>query len=233
MHQNAASLSWERLTRETGDLRELARQLCAFDPSSADDLVQDTVVSALCAPPSRSWEVRSWLRGVLRHLALSARRARDRRRRRELMAVGCDASRDPGELVAEAELIDLLLAELRRLNEPYRGTIWMRYFEHLDHATIAARHGVAVATVRSWLKRGLALMPRRVVVKHDRRRHGLAAIALLWRRLMRTPLAGTAGLAGGLLVVAMIAAAPRMQPVESAPSFEPSRVAIATDGAKV
>ena len=50
----------------------------------------------------------------------------------------------------------LVVERLMTLREPYRSTLLARYFEDLSHGEIAARDGVALATVRSRLQRGLA-----------------------------------------------------------------------------
>ena len=66
------------------------------------------------------------------------------------------------------------------LDEPYRSTVLMRYFEQLSHAEIARRQGTTRATVASRLTRGLDRLRQRLEAKHGGDRGALysALIAL-------------------------------------------------------
>src|SRR5689334_19692922 len=72
-------------------LRRLARAL-AIDGPAADDLVQETWLSALEHPPESGRSPRPWLSRVLRNLAHNARRAESRRARREREAARAEAT---------------------------------------------------------------------------------------------------------------------------------------------
>ena len=80
----STGLSIEELLEHTGWLRALARRL-ANDAATAEDVVQDTVLTALRSRPASGVTVRQWLARVVRNFARqSARTSRiseDGRRR--------------------------------------------------------------------------------------------------------------------------------------------------------
>lgn len=142
-------------------VRELARRL-ARDASAADDLVQETWRTALEHPPAEAGAARRWLGAVVRNLARQARRADHRRREREERAARAEAQGSTDELVARAELERELVAVVLALDEPYRTTVLLRFFEELPPRAIARRMGVSVETVKTRLGRALARLRTRL-----------------------------------------------------------------------
>lgn len=144
-------------------LRGLARALVGED--DAGDLVQQTALQALQTPGEPS-APRAWLATVMRRLAGKHRRAQRRRRRREHAATADFVDRDGGptpvEAAARRETLLRLTTALVALAEPYRGALMARYFEGLAPTAIAGRDGVPVATVKTRLQRGLALLRERL-----------------------------------------------------------------------
>ena len=110
--------------RHTQALRRMARQLLRGE-ADADDLVQGTVLKALQRPPRRL--TRTWMVRVLRHQATDLLR----RRRREQAKPRPARETAPGsdQVVERIETFELLAAAVRTLREPYRETIYLRYFE--------------------------------------------------------------------------------------------------------
>lgn len=147
-------------------LQDLARSL-VLDPNQADDLAQEAGLAALTRPPARKTNPRGWLARVLRNVLYQQRRSEGRRRRRE-QAV----ARPEGSLADESEdraLIHRLLVEaVNELDEPFRTTVLLRYFENLLPAEIARRQNVPEATVRSRLRRGLERLRQRLDRHSDR-----------------------------------------------------------------
>jgi RNA polymerase sigma factor (sigma-70 family) len=144
----------ERLLDEhAAFVRGVARAL-VVDESRADDVAQDTWLAALRHPPARAG-VRGWLAKVARNFSFRMRRDDTRRAAREERAAVSEIAprrvSDPARASMLREVIDAVLA----LDEPYRSTLLMRYYENLDPSEIAARLGVPAATVRTRLKRGL------------------------------------------------------------------------------
>jgi RNA polymerase sigma-70 factor (ECF subfamily) len=176
-----AHLDPEALLREASFVRVLAAHLLRFDDAHVDDVLQDTLVSALESPPRAGFQLRQWLRGVVRNLVAMDRRSRRRRRARELAATRAAPMRaapigDPAEIAMRYELVRLLVDAVHRLPEPSRNAILLRYFEGLEAAEIAAREQIAPATVRSRIQRGLDQLRERLDQKHggDRSRWVLA-----------------------------------------------------------
>ena len=65
------------------------------------------------------------------------------------------ASEDPAAIAAELELSRRVLECVERLREPYRSTLYLRYYRGLAPERIAAESGTPVKTVKTRLARGL------------------------------------------------------------------------------
>jgi RNA polymerase sigma-70 factor (ECF subfamily) len=157
--------------------RALARSLVR-DAHRADDLVQRAWLAALEHPPRSSTPVRGWLAAVMRNFARQDARADERRARREhdVARDECEPPRDTVE--AESEMQRRLLEAVRALAEPYRSTIWARYYEGLPPRAIAARDGMPVKTVKTRLHRALAELRTELDREHGGDRHAWLAALL-------------------------------------------------------
>ncbi|HZT55510.1 MAG TPA: sigma-70 family RNA polymerase sigma factor, partial [Burkholderiaceae bacterium] len=141
-------------------LRRLAS--CLVGESAADDLVQETALEALQMPEARPRALQAWLRAVLRNLAGKHRRGRRCRERHERQAPPPAASMPPDRLAEQREIVRRLDGALLELPEPYQGTLLRRFFGGLSPSEIAAQTRVPLATVKSRLQRGLALLRERL-----------------------------------------------------------------------
>ena len=159
------SPSLEALLGHADWVRSLARRLVA-EADLADDLAQDVWVRALEREPGPEERPRSWLAGVLRNVERERRRARGRRFAREERAARPErvpSTADAIERVAtQRDVVEAVLA----LDEPYRSTIVLRFFEDLPPRRIARREGVPVSTVKTRLARGLARLRERLDREH-------------------------------------------------------------------
>ncbi len=135
-------------------VRDLARMLVA-DGSAAEDLEQQVWMEAIASPPRHGGSLRAWLGRVLRRRAADGRRERWRRARRETAAARPEAQRPTAEVVAEAEAHRAVADAVLSLEEPYRETVLLRFFEGMSPAGIASRQGVPVETVRTRTRRAL------------------------------------------------------------------------------
>ena len=133
-------------------VRRLARSL-VHDDASADDVVQRTWLTALRFPPRRAETARAWLACIVRSQVSNARRDERRRGAREFAAARREATRSAADVVAEAESHKRLVLAVMSLDEPYRATVLLRWFEDLPPRDVAARMGVPVETVRTRLRR--------------------------------------------------------------------------------
>jgi RNA polymerase sigma factor (sigma-70 family) len=152
------------LARHGAFVRGVARSL-VLDEQTADDVAQDTWLAALEHPPRRASGIRSWLGTVARRFSFRAKRGARRRAEREERAARPESHArvaDPAQALMLREVIDAVLA----LDEPYRSTVLMRFYENLEPAEIAAREGIPAATVRTRLKRGLERLRGRFDGRH-------------------------------------------------------------------
>lgn len=166
-------------------LRALARDLVG--DQHADDLLQDTAVQALQRGPRRPGPFGGWLATVVRRLASKHRRGERRRRARE-RAVAKPEALAPACELADREVFRRVNDAVLALPEPYQSTVLQRYLRELPVAVIAQQGGLPVATVKTRLQRGLALLRERLERDGRDWRAMLAAAFGLERAL---PLAAT------------------------------------------
>ena len=125
------------------------------NPSTADDIVQETLLRAWKTPRILDQDpgsVRSWLLTVARNLVIDD--ARSARKRHE---VAVDVPPDRAvEDVTNGLFDTLLVAEaLRALTEDHRTVIVRAYYGGQNTADLAAELGIAEGTVKSRLHYGL------------------------------------------------------------------------------
>ena len=188
------SRSLETLLTQSDWVTALARSLCG-DRETADDVVQAAWLDAMRAPPPDLRDPRAWLTTVVRRQLHKLRRSAQRRQRHERAATdhGHAATAPAADELAQRlqthrELVDAVLA----LDEPYRATIVLRFFEHLEVDAIAQRTGSPPNTVRSRLQRALQQLRDRLDRAPGGRERWLPAVLVLAKR----PLASEAVAAG-------------------------------------
>ena len=141
--------------------RWLAAVLLAHQPAGLelDDLLQEVAVRFV----SRSGELRDgdrlrpWLRTIAVHVARDARRRVERERGRRETESALESVADPrqaqGPDRATRDACDRLLELATRLPEHYREPLFLRCFESLSTAEIAARMELPPSTVETRLVR--------------------------------------------------------------------------------
>lgn len=187
----------ETLLEHAEWVRALARTL-VYDPDRVDDVVQETWVAALKAPPASTDRLRGWLATVVRNVARQTGRAEGRRRRREQATPPADPALSTGAVFARASLHRELVEHVFALDEAHRDVVLLRYFEGLTPQQIARKRGTPVATVKTRLQRALARLRTRLDNEHGDRGSWCAALAPL--------LAKGGGVVGSGKVVAVAAA---------------------------
>src|SRR6185436_3529802 len=103
-----------------------------------------------------------WLASVVRNLAWKRRRGEARRTARELRATSTRTTPSPDETLARLETARKLVEAVASIEEPFRTTLLLRYFEERTSVEIANLQGVPAGTVRWRLKRGLELLRERL-----------------------------------------------------------------------
>jgi RNA polymerase sigma-70 factor (ECF subfamily) len=172
------------LLSEARWLRSLAICL-AHDEADADDLIQDTWMAAIRTPPEPRGSMRPWLAQVLRNLRRRGLRDGSRRQRREVSACGPDASvavAPPEDMLVRLELQRLVSELVRDLEEPYRSTLLLRFFEGRSSAEVARALSIPAGTVRWRLNEGL----RRLRAQLDQAHGGSRDT---WKAALAVPLA--------------------------------------------
>ena len=122
-----SELGIERLLEQADWVRRLAAKLVG-DNSRADDLVQETYLTALQSPPRHAGNLRAWLGSVVSNLAANGWRSDQRRVQREALGARKEALQATGELVHEARLSNDLIQAVVELPEPFKQVLLMRYF---------------------------------------------------------------------------------------------------------
>lgn len=175
--EGARGLEQAVLLEQVSWIRRLAHQLVA-DRELAEDLVQETCVVALQQAPREIGKLRQWLAQVLRNALRQHARAQGRRSGREAALAPAEAHESPARLVERVHLQRELVGAVLELEEPYRSTVLLRFFEELPPRVIAQRTGTPLATVQSRLQRALAKLRERL----DGRNQAWAALFLPWVR---------------------------------------------------
>ena len=150
-------------------VRHLARSL-ARDDAAAEDLTQDTMLTAIERPPRHGDAPAGWLRRVLVRRSMDVARGERRRAAREGSLARSDAAPAVDEVVAVAESHRRVVEAVMELDEPYRTTVLLRFFEDLPPREVAARMGVPVDTVRARVRRAVERLRDRLDEGHDGRR---------------------------------------------------------------
>ncbi|MEL6715271.1 MAG: sigma-70 family RNA polymerase sigma factor, partial [Planctomycetota bacterium] len=138
------SLRLDDLTRHTQGLARLAGAILG-DPDGGEDVAQEAVIRALRADrrPSRTEELRPWLRTITRRLALNERAARRSRTDRERARSGADVAPSTDEIVARAETAERLHAVVRGLSPAHSAGQHDRYGGGRTPTRGAERDGVS------------------------------------------------------------------------------------------
>ncbi len=153
-------LSAEEALAHSDWVGRLARAL-TDDASDAEDLAQDAWEASAKAGRPLTGELGAWLTGVLRKL--SAMRARSvGRRRRETGLRGDQMAPGADELLERLETQRLLAQLVAALPEPVRLVLFLRFYEGLSSAQIAAQLDVPAGTVRWRLKSGVDALRARL-----------------------------------------------------------------------
>ena len=165
------------MLEHTRFLRVLARSLVT-DPHRAEDLVQDTWLTALERPPEDRGTMRAWLARVLQNRAYNVLSRERARPAREDVAEQERPARSAGPVEVQLDLQATIVRALKELREPYRSTLYQRYYLERGPIEIARHDGVPVKTVKTRLRRGLDSLRERLDREHGGDRSAWCALLL-------------------------------------------------------
>jgi RNA polymerase sigma factor (sigma-70 family) len=148
------------LLAHASSMRRLAGRL--LDHADADDAVQDSALAAMQSPPPERQGMRAWLHTVVRRRAGKMRSSARGRREREASSAVPAAPPTPAELAEQREALQRLHSALMALPAPYQGVVLRRFFQDQLPSEIAAQDRIPVATIKSQLQRGLAMLRERL-----------------------------------------------------------------------
>jgi RNA polymerase sigma-70 factor (ECF subfamily) len=150
------------LERQGRTLRALARCLLG-DAHAAEDVVQETWLACLAHPGGIPGRFSAWVGTVAKHLALRRARGEGRRRAREERAAAPERLEALHELALEREeALRAVTRALLELEEPYKSTLILRFYDERTPSEIAELLGLPLATVKSRLARGLERLRARL-----------------------------------------------------------------------
>jgi RNA polymerase sigma-70 factor (ECF subfamily) len=152
------------LLSESDWVRRLARRL-SKDAAEAEDLAQEALSRGLEQGPE-AVSLRAWLGGVVRNLARQGHRSIARRKAREASVARDERLPSAAEALERLQLQQGVVRAVLALEEPYRSTVVLRFYDDLAPRAIAKREGVPVATVKTRLARGLAQLRARLDHEH-------------------------------------------------------------------
>ena len=154
----------EELLHHQSFLTAIARRLVG-DHASADDLVQQVNLAALERPPRHAGALPAWLSVAARRMAGRIRLGDQRRRARESAHDHPHAVESADDAMERLQIRRVVVDELMELDEPYRSTLVLRYFDDLKPSQIAQRQGVPLATVKSRIQRGVSALRSRIAAR--------------------------------------------------------------------
>jgi len=199
------SLNQESILSHGRFMRSLAFHLVR-DDSLADDLVQQTWLTAFKHSIWTKSNPRAWLAHVMRNLARNEWRdlEREGKKERSYSAQATETARSTDDIVEAEETQKDLLQAVLGLEEPYRTAVLHRFYDGMKPQKIAATLDVPKATVKKRLERGLEKLRDSLDKKHGGKR--LSWLLPLIPVAGLTPTAKAVALAGPTLVLAKPAA---------------------------
>lgn len=201
-------MPWSTMSDTVSPALEDLQWLSAFarhmarNAHDADDLVQETLVTAWTKPPAEDTSLRPWLATVLRNRFRMQRRTEARRGAREAAhapeATGADA---PDQAVARIQVLTQLTAELEQLSVDDQRLIVRRFFEGQSAADIGRALSIPAGTIRSRLSRVLTRLRDRLDERCEGRDVWCAAILAVPMPGPEVPVATEATSGGSNMVV--------------------------------
>ncbi|MGE3804841.1 MAG: RNA polymerase sigma factor [Gemmataceae bacterium] len=159
--------AFEELVRRTSRLVFARLYLETGDTHRAEDLLQETLLSAYrsLGSLSEAGKFRSWLLTIAQNVVIDAARREQRQKRNsgplakaETLDRVAGREQAPEQRAQQEEQRQQVLAVLRSLPEEYRLPLTLRYISGADYETICVQLGLTNGSLRGLLHRGLHLL---------------------------------------------------------------------------
>jgi len=144
----------EELLAHGDFIRGLARRLIP-DEFWAADVAQQTFTAALEYPPTDDKPPRAWLATVTRNFAHKFYRRESIRETKERFSGARGSMPSTSSVVEREEIRRKVVDAVLDLEEPYRSTLLLRFYEELSPREVARRMDAPDETIRTRIKRGL------------------------------------------------------------------------------
>lgn len=196
MHSFPFESAGDALIAESKAMHALAQALLGR-VHDAEDATQDAWLSAVRNMPAEVGSRSGWLTRVVRNFALRIARRRRSRDDWEQRASQPEATESTADTVARVEAHRRVVQAVLGLDEPYRTTVLLRFWDALPPREIARRMRVPVATVQTRLRRAVAALRGRL----DREFGSRAAWAGLLAPALPLPISTAAFAVAGVLLM--------------------------------
>ena len=172
-----AAIDPQELLAHSEWLKGFARALVRNE-AEAEDLAQEAM-GVLASTTRKVRDLRAYLKGTVRHLALKSRRQAVRSRDREVQ-ISAERPQEvspSSEVTERMDLMRAVLEEVGHLPESQARVIGLRFLEDLTVSEIAEQAGLQPSSVRSTLSRGLERLRARLDGRFDGRDAWTAVLA--------------------------------------------------------
>lgn len=149
--------AFEELVRRTWRLVYARLYLDAGDAHLAEDLLQETLLTAYrtIGQLTQAERFRPWLLRIAQNTQVDAVRRENRQKRTPQPMPARPEPPGPDAHAEREELRQKVLAVLRTLPEEYRLPLTLRYLVGADYETIQAQMGLTNGSLRGLLRRGM------------------------------------------------------------------------------
>lgn len=147
----------DALLAQSSWLRGLVRSLVE-DTARIDDVCQATMLQAWKHQPAHNRSLRPWLARVAQNLSRQLGWRERQRPERESRTSAGGLEPSAADVVDRVAWQQTMVGLVMALDEPYRSSILLRYWEDSPPREVARRMKVPVETVRTRIKRGLAIL---------------------------------------------------------------------------
>lgn len=189
----------EELLTHAGFVAALAERLVQDEHAGAD-VAQQTFLAAIEHPPAEGKPLKAWLSKVARNLSIKLRLAETRRRKRERVCAVPERAPSTDEVIEREEIRRKVVDAVLGLDEPYRSTLLLRFYEDLPPRFVAESQKVPLETVKTRLRRGIEQLRSRLDDGHggSREKWLIALLPIAGLSAAKASAGVPAVLAGGL-----------------------------------